>query len=637
MRFSCECGAQYMISDEKVGPNGVKVRCKKCGNVVSVKRAPAVAPEVVPRPAPEPGRETTLERELGDAFENVFGGGSPGLAAEAKAAQDPANGDAPPAAEATNAAQNPVAAAEAISDWYVAVDDSQVGPLPAPGVKARWESGEIGPDTLTWRPGMADWVPLSTIPEMAQYLAPIPRGGAKPAAAARATTAAEPRADTPKAAPGVSMAVPSPSPATNGSTNGAANGHDAAWKPSAASALAALASEEMASLQRPEPRKADPAPESRSGSLVDRMDLPDGGVDPTNLLPLPIKGLEVTGESALRPKAPSPVGERTEIRHIKKSATRSVLAIGVVMAVLFAAGIGVVVWFLRPAREVVPASTPVAQAPAPVQAIPPPASSAPTAAASPGAPAAAVAPPAPTAPPPSTGAAAATVAESPSPTPSAAATPPATSTPAATAAAAPASPEPARAAPVPEREPPAAAASRPHRRPKPEPLPGRTSRRAQRLAAAERAPEPAAPAPAPAEPPRRKAAGDPLLDVGGDDDIEKELSGKGPSKRSVYVPPAIGSDLPEGVSVSQINEAVVGQKSALLRCIEQQKAADPDTRGTLKVRWIISGDGSVRDVRVVSDEFARQPIAPCISGVVKSIRFPRTRTTGQEVVFPFKF
>ncbi|OFX19873.1 MAG: hypothetical protein A2V77_25065 [Anaeromyxobacter sp. RBG_16_69_14] len=124
--------------------------------------------------------------------------------------------------------------------------------------------------------------------------------------------------------------------------------------------------------------------------------------------------------------------------------------------------------------------------------------------------------------------------------------------------------------------------------------------------------------------------------MGGDDEIEKELGSKG-SKRSVYVPPAIGGDLPDSVSVSQINEAVVGQKSGLVRCIDQQKAADPDTRGTLKVRWIISGDGGVRDVRLASDEFARQPIARCITAVVKGIRFPRSRTSGQEVVFPFKF
>ena len=45
MRFACDsCSAQYMISDEKVGPNGVKVRCKKCGHVILVRRAPEQVP-----------------------------------------------------------------------------------------------------------------------------------------------------------------------------------------------------------------------------------------------------------------------------------------------------------------------------------------------------------------------------------------------------------------------------------------------------------------------------------------------------------------------------------------------------------------------------------------------------------------
>jgi hypothetical protein len=190
---------------------------------------------------------------------------------------------------------------------------------------------------------------------------------------------------------------------------------------------------------------------------------------------------------------------------------------------------------------------------------------------------------------------------------------------------------------------PAPAERRPKRDP---PLPRKESTRVARARdvapPAERpsAPAPkrvaeAAPAPAPAAAPAKRSS-DPLLDVGGDDELERELSG-GKAKRSVFVPPAIGSDLPESVSVSQINEAVVGQKAALLRCIEQQKGADAEARGTLRIRWIIQGDGSTRDVKVLSDEFARQPIAPCISGVVKGLRFPRSRTAGQEVVFPFKF
>ncbi len=52
MRFACDsCSAQYMISDEKVGPNGVKVRCKKCGHVILVKRAPEQPEQVEAAPA----------------------------------------------------------------------------------------------------------------------------------------------------------------------------------------------------------------------------------------------------------------------------------------------------------------------------------------------------------------------------------------------------------------------------------------------------------------------------------------------------------------------------------------------------------------------------------------------------------
>lgn len=558
MKFACDsCGSQYMISDDKVGPNGVKVRCKKCSNVVSVKRAPAAAREASPAAAapaaaaPAPAGEPSLEHELGHAFDSAFGAG-PAAGAEAPR----------PAAEGEGST------AELGQDWYVAIDDNQVGPIPPTGVKARWESGEIGPDTLAWRPGMADWVPLSTIALMAQYLAPVPRGGAKAPAraisAAAAPAASAPRAEPVRSAPTVNTAVPSaaasPGPAANGQL-----GAQGAWKPSAGSALAALASEELSSLEKPA-KGGQPESTVKSGSLVDRMQLPDGGVDPTNLLPLPIKGLDQTTEARLERRSSGGVGgERTEIRQLKRSAMRSVLAVGIAMLVLFGVAVAAIAYFMRPSPVL------VAQAP--------------------------VAPP-----------------------PAAAPTPP---------------PAAAASAPAPAREPPARTSSRSRRREAAEPPPHPARRAAPRRTAA--AEPPPAPTPAEQPAPRRKPAGDPLLDVGGDDELEKELGAGKNAKRSVYVPPAIGSDLPDSVSQSQIQEAVAGQRNALFRCIEQQRSADPDAHGTLRMRWVITGDGSVREVRALSDEFARQPVAPCITGVVKGIRFPRSRTSGQEVVFPFKF
>ncbi|MFL5271537.1 MAG: GYF domain-containing protein, partial [Anaeromyxobacteraceae bacterium] len=459
MKFSCEsCSAQYMISDDKVGPAGVKVRCKKCGNIMAVKRPPAAAPAPL-EPAPTlaaapsgpaasaggaPG-ETSLENELGTAFQNVFGGGSAAIAAE-KATAHPA---APPA-EASNPAHNGVAGAEAIHDWYVAIDDAQVGPLAAAAVKTRWESAEIGPDTLAWRPGMADWVSLSRIPEMAQYLAPVARGAAK---AAPAPTPA-PHRDAPAAAAPAATPVPGvKEPAKSLHANGAngANGKPAEWKPTGASALAALASEEMASLAKPEVKAApEPVATRGSGSLLDRMDLPDGGVDPTNVLPLPIKGLEQTNEAPIK-QAPAPrSGESTDIRQLKKSTRRSLIAIGGGMLLLFAVGLAVVVSVMRPSRE---APAPVAAAPVAAAPAPAPVAAAPEPVPSP----AAAAPATPNATPTAT------------PTPNANATPTPAPAGTASAAAAPNAPPPAAAVPPPApKEPERVAAAPAQREPPPQ-------------------------------------------------------------------------------------------------------------------------------------------------------------------------
>ena len=617
MRFSCDsCGAQYMISDEKVGPKGVRVRCKKCSHVVLVKRAPAVEEVAPPAPMPPPPvesaaaptrdapPETTLERELGTAFENVFGGGSPGLAAEERSASEGEPGPVVPAAPtpASPTSDEGAPAATTVSEWYVAIDDRQVGPLLAEAVKVRWEAGEIGPDTLAWRPGMTDWVAISTIPEMAQYLAPVPRG-------ARHAPTPSPAPEPPPSSPTLTLEPPtSPVPASS-VANGTQTSHDVSWTPSAASALAALANQEIASLKRPE--SSELALDMKGTTLVDRMGLPEGGVDPTNVLPLTLKGLETTtSEAALKP-APAPAPGTTEIRRLQRKATRSVVLVGVLMMVLLAVAAAVAWKFLlRPGLPLAPvAQAPTAAAPAPA---PEPAPAPPAVAAS---------------------------APTPAPAPPAASSPPAAPPPVAAAAEPPPAPPPAEAA-----APPAPA---PSPEPAPTPPPRKKPARARAEADAPKAPKrvpprvaAAQPAAAPSEkvyePPAKAQGGDPLLDVAGDDEIEKELAGKAP-KRSVYVPPAPGGDLPDKVSISQINEAVAGQKAALVHCTDQQRAASPDATGTLRMRWIISADGSVRDVRVVSEEFARQPIAACITSVVKGTRFPQSRTTGQEVIFPFKF
>ena len=322
MKFTCDsCGAQYMISDEKVGPSGVKVRCKKCGNVVLVRRTAEVA-AAAEAPAPAAASEAKpagpgLDAELGQAFDNAFGD-APSPSAEGGPDHGATQAMAPEDQAKIAAAQAPTSPSPtpAPTEWYVAIGQAQVGPLPLAEVKRKWEAGDVGPDSLVWRPGMGDWQALSSVSELAGYLAPIPRATPQPARAEPQPFRTEPQA------PKERTATPAPMPAV---------AEDVSWKPVGASALAALASEEIASRDAPaagsKPAPRNQAVPSGVKSIVEG--LPDGGgVDPTGAIPLSIKGLETTEEKKIERR--SAVASRAEQTRHKRSLTRVVVGLSLI-------------------------------------------------------------------------------------------------------------------------------------------------------------------------------------------------------------------------------------------------------------------------------------------------------------------
>ena len=126
MRFSCEgCSSKYMISDDKVGPGGVRVRCKKCGHVTLVRRGEPVAP-------------------------------------------------AAPVARAAPVALAAPAGSVGV-EWWVAIDEQPVGPVGVEVIQHHWDLGEIGPESLVWYADLPDWAPISTVPELISQL-----GGGSP-------------------------------------------------------------------------------------------------------------------------------------------------------------------------------------------------------------------------------------------------------------------------------------------------------------------------------------------------------------------------------------------------------------------------------------------------------------------------
>lgn len=719
MRFVCEsCRAQYMINDEKVGPKGVKVRCRKCGYVIHVKRtdgaggaaaakgasAPpgdpddAMATQVMNSPLAA-GTDATLdltspgapaadpptsrvnmndpavqaameskaaktaaakngaangaassappssekppaspsdsflgadEDEIGAVFDSVLAGGSTGPTTLPTGNKDlgtdkgAVEGDRESTkvldaemvrklADESNASSssNPtLAKVEEVpqQDWYVALNDKQTGPMPLDQLKQHWDTGEVGPDSLCWRAGFSDWIPVSEVKILASVLAPKP---AKPIVVAPAAavsvgmiapsvvsvpvqsafsagglvTTVQSEMQVPIAASG----VPSPSISAQEDTG--------TWRPSAASALASLVKEETDFLAKPQVKKQEPLPEPMSsGGLLDL---------PHDEKPAPAPQHHAAETSAPARPAPPPVNpymanpgatySAPAVTQYRPPSNRGlIIGLGVGGGVLLICLVGLVV-FLALRQPVQPQVV-----------VPPP----PTQPAQPTA--VAVAPTQPTQPPP-------TQPTQPTQPPVAVA-----------------NPDPAQ---PPTQPTVVASAKNPVTRPSSNP---RGTVRAT-VEKPDRDPPPVA---VEKKEPAKSGGGDESFDDlfgdGKKKPVKEETKAEPEKKKlTVYVPPppggAGGGDLKDDLQQGDILEVVSGSKAALGKCAEEQRKREPGTTGRLVMKWSIQTSGKVSNVGVVTEEFKGTYMAGCVGGVIKAMTFPRHKKAGEPVQFPFKF
>lgn len=301
MRFACDsCGAQYMIADEKVGARGVKVKCKKCGNMIIVKPQAEASAEgeadtstagAAPEGATE-GAGAETQGALGGAFQSMFAseqtdtqtsvyspeqlaalkhesGSAPAQEPEAAgngAESSAAFGFGDPNAvrtgssggetdfalsslekRATESAASSRPAGE--KEWYVAIEDSQVGPIDVAEIEQRWDGKELDEDTLVWKAGMGDWIALADAPELSYLITERPQS--------------KPAASQPYVARGSAGAASSISSSLSSSLGPASFGASAeesadepTWRPSAATALSSLVQEELVA-KKPEAAKPE--------------------------------------------------------------------------------------------------------------------------------------------------------------------------------------------------------------------------------------------------------------------------------------------------------------------------------------------------------------------------------------------
>lgn len=177
MKFVCEqCGSKYAISDQKVANKTLKIKCKKCDNIITV-RDPR---KRVSKPPPQ-----DLESKSPDS-ESLLRPSSPPPARKKKL-PPLENRQIPPLAPASPSKPGddsdtvedgklPGAAADGeISEscWFVGMDNVPRGPVSAVKIRSLKRAGKIDGESLVWKEGMTDWTPLAEVEELSELLGRI--------------------------------------------------------------------------------------------------------------------------------------------------------------------------------------------------------------------------------------------------------------------------------------------------------------------------------------------------------------------------------------------------------------------------------------------------------------------------------
>ena len=141
MKFLCDrCKTRYSIGDDRVRGKILKIRCKNCANVITVREGMTDADAADPAPRAR-GKSTTEAPPV--------------------VQQQPAGNGALGAAFANALTTQPPAALE--EEWYVSIDGDQSGPFSLADAQ-RWVAGKaFDADLHCWSEGFDDWLPVDKV------------------------------------------------------------------------------------------------------------------------------------------------------------------------------------------------------------------------------------------------------------------------------------------------------------------------------------------------------------------------------------------------------------------------------------------------------------------------------------------
>lgn len=213
MKFLCDnCKAKYQIADEKVSGRTVRMKCRKCSHLIEIRASvtetsvalsnpasvpaaagPAVgegtmqvsldslaaprpatrtapvtgarAPAAAPRPgatAPRPGAAAVTPAPKADSPS-----GNVGLAGSFS---ESLKSEPAPAFEESPTHALDMGAAGLTEEWYVGINGVPVGPVRLTEFRAKIQSGAVNGESLVWRDGFEEWLPLRNFPELVEIL-----------------------------------------------------------------------------------------------------------------------------------------------------------------------------------------------------------------------------------------------------------------------------------------------------------------------------------------------------------------------------------------------------------------------------------------------------------------------------------
>jgi len=183
MKFVCErCHTKYSIADEKVRGKVLKVRCKSCENVITVRESGATIDDLgsgVPKEAAV-ARSGTLDARAESAVASAGGAARRGSAETgrraapgipASALLDPHGPATAPPPRRPTPRPMPALSVDDGVEWYLAVDGAQTGPFRRPVLIDKILAVPPGGDVHIWNANLGAWKPPKDVPDVSADLA----------------------------------------------------------------------------------------------------------------------------------------------------------------------------------------------------------------------------------------------------------------------------------------------------------------------------------------------------------------------------------------------------------------------------------------------------------------------------------